>query len=871
MKNDEFNEIKITNEKEQYKVEFGNTQNSEFTFYSENKREARDELNATTNKNNENVQLGKHQTNNNDLIDKVMKSTISTAASSSASSSSVAATSISGTVTTIVGATVVAITTISTFVGIGAISSNNASCRFENIYISEESISYYLELKDSNEDKFKIWVENSTYLSYRDLKEGMNEGSFDGLVNNTRYRIYVKEDADNGKIIYDSNFVTTSESAQGPEFFGVFNGQEIDYRNYTFSIILSYNDEDDYFSNFELTLTDVNNGELSKTFSLEKTYDEQILSGKENDEVILDIRNSQFDIYLTYLAGEEEVVYHPDYYLNLNNGGTMTSSISNFEVLKAANYLTYEIYVDLDIRDDFDIIEDIELTINGTDTSKTFALARESGTFGFSGLSNDGEVELDIRNDTFTYELTYLLDGVEQSIVEDNPFSFTDSTNSTSEFRGITISETANFVTYEFTVTLDYVDDFNIYDRFYIYISNVSGGGHGYDLEKTTEPQTLQGKIDDEVVLDVRNGTFSYLFAYYDNDNLTQFNSESDFSFTDNSNYEPYFTSITIDETANFRSGEFSVTLDYSDEFDEFSDFRLYMCNPGYQKEDGMAIELSKTTEKQTFLDAEYDIDVKNINYDYYLTYTYQGNVVDAASGSVAFKNIESTFEGFDTDFSVIHEVEATAGPHYYLPFKMNYSDPSLCYEEFKLVVNDTYEVYVEDNTEWGLVDISSFYENIADQECTFKVTANVYDFASDSTNEAQTLASKTGTVHLQSESNVYGLQIPQYEIPLSSPYLNVVLVSYDPSEVFSNYQLVFKTADENTYIFNIDVSGRTSINDELNVNLETDYQGYDVGSALLNSLEEKPTSVYLQYYDNNLKDTVMVLVIEDVVFNLYA
>ena len=866
MKNDEFNEIKITNEKEQYKIEFGKTQNSEFTFYNDNKREARDELNATTNKNNENVQLGKHQTNNNDLIDKVMKATTSTAASTSATTSTAAASasSIGGTVSTIVGATVVAVTTISTFVGIGAISSNNASCRFENFYISEESVSYYLELKDTNEDKFKIWVENSTYLSYRDLEEGMNEGSFDGLVNNTRYRIYVKEDADNGKIIYDSNFVTTSESTQGPEFYGVFNGQEVDYRNYTFSIILSYDDEDDYFSNFELTLT--------KTFSLEKTYDEQILSGKEDDEIILDIRNSQFDIYLTYLAGEEEVVYHPDYYLDFTNGGTMTSGISNFEVLKEANYLTYEIYVSLDIRDDFDIIEDIELTISGTDTSKTFALARESGTFGFSGLSTDGEVELDVRNDTFTYKLTYLFDGVEQSIVEDTPFTFSDSTNSVSEFRGVTISDTANFVTYEFTVTLDYVDDFNIYDRFHIYISNVSGGGHGYDLEKTTEPQTLQGKIDDEVVLDVRNGTFSYLFAYYDNDNLTQFNSENDFSFTDNSNYEPYFTSITIDETANFRSGEFNVTLDYSDEFDDFSEFILYMCNPGYQKEDGMAIELSKTLEKQTFLDAEYDIDVKNINYDYYLTYVYQGNVVDAAFGSVAFKNIESTFDGFDTDFSVVHEAETADEPHYYyLPFKMNYSDPSTCYEEFKLVVNDTYEVYVEDNTEWNLVDISSFYEDIANQECTFKVTANVYDFASDSTNEAQTLASKVGTVHLQSESNVYGLQILQYEIPLSSPYLNVVLVSYDPSEIFSNYQLVFKTANENTYIFNIDVSSRTSINDELTVNLENDYQGNDVSSALLNDLQSNPTSVYLQYYDNNLKDSVMVLVIEDVVFYLYA
>ena len=74
-RDDEFNVIKVTNEKGTNSFEFGKTQNNEFSFYKENKsNENRDELNPSTNKNNENVKLGKNQTNNNDLIEKLIDS-----------------------------------------------------------------------------------------------------------------------------------------------------------------------------------------------------------------------------------------------------------------------------------------------------------------------------------------------------------------------------------------------------------------------------------------------------------------------------------------------------------------------------------------------------------------------------------------------------------------------------------------------------------------------------------------------------------------------------------------------------------------------------------------------------------------------------
>ena len=166
---DEYNNVEIRNEKDGFSktFEFGKVQKSESTSYNDNKSDVRDELNPTTNRNNENVEYGKNQTNNNDLIDKVMKATEAEAAATSSASTSAATTgaaaatsAASATTSVVAGVTVVAVAGVSALVGISVVSNNNASVKFKYLDVYPESINYVLNLYDTNDDHFSIYLEN---------------------------------------------------------------------------------------------------------------------------------------------------------------------------------------------------------------------------------------------------------------------------------------------------------------------------------------------------------------------------------------------------------------------------------------------------------------------------------------------------------------------------------------------------------------------------------------------------------------------------------------------------------------------------------------------------------------------------------------
>ena len=206
MRNDEFNNINITNERETFSsFEFGKSQKIEFTSYSENKSNPnRDELNSTTNVNNENVRVGKIQTNNNDIIDKAVQASESATASTAASTTGAAATTGASTAATagatsagVVAATaVVAVTVVSATVGVNIY----AQCHFNYLKASYNEIYYELVLEsdltnveEEGSLQYRIWVEDEfkTYYQYKELSLGINEGVFEALTPNTEYAVTV--------------------------------------------------------------------------------------------------------------------------------------------------------------------------------------------------------------------------------------------------------------------------------------------------------------------------------------------------------------------------------------------------------------------------------------------------------------------------------------------------------------------------------------------------------------------------------------------------------------------------------------------------------------------------------------------------------
>ena len=125
---------------------------------------------------------------------------------------------------------------------------------------------------------------------------------------------------------------------------------------------------------------------------------------------------------------------------------------------------------------------------------------------------------------------------------------------------------------------------------------------------------------------------------------------------------ESRFDGFYFDKTANFEDGTFTVTLNYVDEENKFSDFVFYLEDVSRQVEtrklyannDNIyAFPLQKTTEPQT-LNAHqegYEIDLENGLFTYSLSYKENGEQIETEKVEFTFENnyqpepVEKTYE----------------------------------------------------------------------------------------------------------------------------------------------------------------------------------------------------------------------------------
>lgn len=209
MRNDEFNELKIINEGENFNFEFGPTQDSESTSYQDNSDAIRDEVNDNpiSNGSKRPKENKRKENNNNNRMGK--------------GGSNPGGPSLASSVSTAAGAALVSVVTISTLVGINAFF--NAKCEMHHVEPTSNSIAYELDLTDINQDECIIQLEKGDYIDKKPLQEGKNAGEFTDLTPLTEYVISVVDVTYNHFVLYEDKIFTMEEVPLVETFVVTFN------------------------------------------------------------------------------------------------------------------------------------------------------------------------------------------------------------------------------------------------------------------------------------------------------------------------------------------------------------------------------------------------------------------------------------------------------------------------------------------------------------------------------------------------------------------------------------------------------------------------------------------------------------------------
>lgn len=729
---DEYNNVEIRNEKDGFSksFEFGKVQKSESTSYNDNKSDVRDELNPTTNRNNENVEYGKNQTNNNDLIDKVMKATEAEAAATSSASTSAATTgaaaatsAASATTSVVAGVTVVAVAGVSALVGISVVSNNNASVKFKYLDVYPESINYVLNLYDTNDDHFSIYLENDNYLSYNDLTEGENEGFFSGLVLGDTYRIYVKEESQSGKIIYDEK-ITTTDSGSHSLMNGLVWDKTANFKELSFTVKIDYYDSEERFSNFKLTL---DNGTISNDFELENTNEFQtIFVVPSPDFEMVDLRKDTLTYTFSFFDYDEEVIYESGEikFTDNSNGKVIFTDVN---INQSADLLSNEFEVTLDYIDDFDYLNNFMLVITpsgGTLGSYSIELEKTTETQ-IVQLPKEVGWPDKLYNLSLSYYVEYINDGNETSSSEKQVTFVDNQGRSQVVFNDFSIDASADLLSNEFQVNLSYIDDFDLLYSFELHYRK-AGTTDAFITQSLTKQTTSQsvyitGSETTPRLLDYMS--LEYYVTYFNNGESEESEHKTVYFEDSEGRSSTVFNDVTINESANLLGDTFVVTLDYTDDFGLLSNFVLYYKEIG-STDDPINVSLAKQITSQpitipgTIADKLYGLSLS-----YYVTYDNDRNSITSPAKEVTFVDSEGRSPSIFNDATINPSVDVLGNS---FNLTLDYSD------DFGLIDNINL-YYKPAGTSYSYYSVSLTKQTSAQQITLFEDFGNdLYDLSLD-------------------------------------------------------------------------------------------------------------------------------------------
>lgn len=210
--------------------------------------------------------------------------------------------------------------------------------------------------------------------------------------------------------------------------------------------------------------------------------------------------------------------------------------------------------------------------------------------------------------------------------------SFTTGPNSS--FLDFYISGEADFRMGTFGVYLDFIDELECLSDFEITFIDKEDADKTYTIPLENVPgyQTASVRSSDQPIADFDfTKEYKYTFSYKNNGDVTLFTS-GEISFYNTSSYISEVTGVTWDHKANFLTNEMTLTLNYQDEYNIFSNFKFVLM-PEEQLSDGsnepLVYDLVKTTEPQTINLYENEEFNYMSTYSYMFTYMEEGKDVE--------------------------------------------------------------------------------------------------------------------------------------------------------------------------------------------------------------------------------------------------
>ena len=349
-----------------------------------------------------------------------------------------------------------------------------------------------------------------------------------------------------------------------------------------------------------------------------------------------------------------------------------SSKMNYFEIFEDANFVTSTINVWVDYIDEDDSLSDFTLTLSNV-------FEPDGVSFPLQKTTDKQEVVLvDQNNKKFdlsepcSYVFTYKN---KENVVEyaKGEITFFNTAPEISEFNELIFDGSANFITNEFYVRLDYVDDLNIFSDFRLILSDATGYDYEIPLEKSKQQQSFDSKLYD---IDL-SSTYTYRLVCMQNGEEVELDSGL-VTFYDISGGISEFKEFILDGTANFLTKKFDVQLDYQDDFGYFTDFRLIF-------DDEIVFTLNETTDVQTLKCSEFGLDFFLVEHSYVFKYSNYGVDEIFASGTVLFTDTSGAVSNFN---GLIFEEKADFINRTF-DIALDYQDDFEIYSDFELTIND--------------------------------------------------------------------------------------------------------------------------------------------------------------------------------------
>lgn len=665
MRYDEYNHVKIKNDYEGN--EFGKTQRREFSSHPGNPDIIGSEMNDTSVINDireKNAMLGSAaKYEKQKAAEKAQKAT----EVANASTSATAATS-SSAAGVIAGGTAVVGVTAGVFVAV----ISGAKIQFQPWKVNTNEAYYECELIDVNEldSPYYMYFENE-FLEYeekRELVEGTNSGEFYDLTPDTEYSVKVFNHLET-KLIYSETIKTLPELEPMPEPAEVTSfsfDKTANFRTNSFNLSFDYSDPREEMNDFEFKLT-LPTGAY-RVYSLEKTNEVQTLlgvaDGADNisDTPDLDFSDgTTYEYEFAYYIQEERIVHESGTVTFTDNSGAK-QEFRGITVSDEADFLDQIIYVTLDMDNDLNHLSNFVFSLMSESfPTCTFNLEptnRKQAVYirnAIQGANEWDPEEFTLEDTAFTYSLSYYERDTQKFVSSEEPILFTDISGAVQEFRGVNFDQTANFLTKQFSVTLDMDNDYLHFSNFKLYLLCQEQRTLSWDLEAVTTKQTLrfadatvlmsEGRDPESYLLDY---DFTYQVSYMDKDESKSYTGQNTITFVDTSGAKQSFRELIISEEANFLTKEFSVTLDMDNDYGYFEEFTLVLESEG-QPTATFSLQAVNTEQTLNIRDAELNIsDIEPVVYDMYsfdTDFTFTFSYFNKKTGETITDDGELSFE----------------------------------------------------------------------------------------------------------------------------------------------------------------------------------------------------------------------------------